>query len=180
MNIMNRTLIIILLLLATALVTACSGSAPELIKKTPINEISVNQVQKEVEPFIGHRVRWGGTIIAVENMKDKTVIELLSRPLSKGGEPIADNPGIGRFLARTAGFVDPTEYPLGRLLTVSGTIDKLITRSVGEYPYRYPVVEIDTLYLWPVPQPYREPPPYYWGPFYSPWYPTWHHRPYYW
>ncbi|MCF6283364.1 MAG: Slp family lipoprotein [Candidatus Polarisedimenticolaceae bacterium] len=172
---MKRSIFITLLLLAAVMLTGCSSNAPELIKTTPSSEISVTQAQRGIEPFIGQRVRWGGTIITVENFRDKTVIELLSRPLSKGGEPIGDNPGIGRFLATTAGFIDPTEYPLGRLLTISGRLSKLITRPVGQYPYRYPVVEIDTLYLWPIPQ---EPPLYYRDPLFDPWYP-WHYRPYY-
>lgn len=176
---MNRSPFIIILLAAASFLSGCSSNTPELIKKAPINDISVNQAQREIEPLIGRRVRWGGTIVAVDNLKEETVIELLSRPLSKGGEPIAESPGIGRFLAVTVGFVDPTQYPLGRLLTISGTLSKLIIRPIGEYPYRYPVIEIDTLYLWPMPPVYREPPPYFRDPYFDPWYP-WHYRPYYW
>ena len=44
-----------------------------------------------------------------------------------------------------------------------------ITRAVGDFPYRYPVVDVDTYYLWAKPLPATY--PYYYDPFwYDPWY----------
>jgi outer membrane lipoprotein len=160
----------------TVCLTACATPVPQAIRIAPAAAVSVTQVQQDPTKYVGQRVRWGGTIIAVENGKHTTGIELLARPLDSDGEPRADLPGVGRFIARIPAFADPAEYPKDRLLTVVGKVEGIETRPVGDYPYRYPVVAAETRYLWPQPvrPAYLYPYPYPWyGPWYGPWYPPW-------
>ncbi len=175
------------LVILTVVLSGCAttGHLPELIGKAPEHPIDVSEVQQDPQRFLGNPVRWGGTIIGVENLKNATRIEILSRPLSKSGKPDLEQPGQGRFLAELKGFVDPANYPEGRLLTVAGKIAGVVKRPIGNYPYTYPVVTAEAQYLWPkpvtkvypaYPYPYYDP---FYDPFFDPWYP-WGYRPYYW
>jgi outer membrane lipoprotein len=159
------------------LLAGCATSrVPEAIRESPPRPVAVAAAQRSPNDFLGHRVRWGGTIIAVHNRERTTEIEVLSRPLGADGEPREEEPGEGRFIVLLEGFADPADYPKKRLLTAAGTLVRVETRPVGEYPYPYPVVTAGSLYLWPEPPP--PPPPWYYAdPWYSPWYRPW--RPWY-
>ncbi len=98
---------------------------------------------------VGVPVRWGGTIIATNTKQDKTCIEVLGRELDYQARPIFDDTSEGRFIACKNGFQDPQIFRQGREVTITGRVDNLETREVGEYEYRYPVVATDVLYLWP-------------------------------
>jgi len=79
-------------------------------------------------------------------------------------------------IARIPGFLDPVIYEKQREMTVTGALAEPITRTVGDFPYRYPVVDVDTYYLWAKPLPATY--PYYYDPFwYDPWYPHRWYRP---
>jgi outer membrane lipoprotein len=165
-------------LLAALCLAACASPVPQAIRTAPRPVLSVAQVQQDPNNFLGQRVRWGGTIIAVVNGKRTTDIELLARPLDDDGEPRASAAAEGRFIARIRGFADPAEYPNDRRLTVVGKVEGVETRDVGDYPYRYPVMAAETLYVWPKPEPPPYPYPYlypypWYGPWYSPWYRPW-------
>lgn len=157
-------------LLLALVLAGCVSAVPEAIRSEPGEAVTVAEVQRDPKPFLGRRVRWGGTILAVRNRERTTAIEVLARPLSAGGEPKAKAPEQGRFIAELAGFLDPAEYPKDRLLTVVGRLERVETHPVGEYPYVYPVLTAATVHLWPeaLPAPYPYPYPY---PWYDPWYP---------
>jgi outer membrane lipoprotein len=175
-----------------ALLTAggCATSVPSAIR-APLQAVpTVAEVQQAPEQHIGRQVRWGGSILGVQNLADSTEIEVLARPLEDDGEPRASGAEAGRFIVRLPGFVDPAEYPKDRLLTVVGPITGLVTRDIGAYPYRYPVVAASSRYLWPEAEPptaYPYPWPWFYGqygygPWYAPWYGPWYgprYRPWY-
>jgi outer membrane lipoprotein len=169
------------LLLVLAL-GGCASKIPELIRSAPADDLRVEEVQQQIgTQFAGSEVRWGGHIISVRNEAQETLIEVLSRELSKNGKPIEASKSRGRFLARIAGFQEPEEYPKDRLLTVTGQVKQVIEQPVGSYPYPYPVVDVKAYHLWPEEKVY--PPRYYYDPFYDPYfypYPYWRRYPYYW
>lgn len=115
--------------------------------------VSVPQVQHNPDAYSGQRVRWGGSILALRNLPESTEIEVLSRALARDGEPRVEADAEGRFIARLPGFLDPTQYPKDRLLTVVGVLAGVDVRDVGDYPYRYPVVAVSSHYLWPKVEP---------------------------
>lgn len=169
--------------LAIALVltlAGCASQIPQAIRTAPAKPLSVAQVQQAPAGLEGRRVRWGGSIVATVNLPQATEIEVLSRPLSRDGEPRTWDPGEGRFVARIAGFVDPAEYAKDRALTVEGTLLRLETRMVGDYPYAYPVVAAEARHLWPeAPPPSASPYPGPWGwPGYGPGWGPWGGWPY--
>jgi len=163
--------------LVILLLAGCASSqVPRAIDEAPEKPVSVSQVQQTPDRFLDRRVRWGGTIIAVRNRQRTTEIEILSRPLDSRGRPRGKEPGTGRFIALLTGFADPAEYPEKRLLTVTGRLERLEPRPIGEYPYSYPVVMVEQSHLWPKPTP-QGPPYLYPDPWYHPWHPR---HPWYW
>jgi len=162
----------------------CATQVPEPIRDPVTTPVDVVQVQAQPERHLGQRVRWGGTILAINNRERTTEIEVLARPLGRGGAPTPESAGEGRFIAEATGFLDPAEYPKGRELTVVGIVTGVETRPVGDYPYAYPLVRTESRHLWPEPPELGVyGPPYPWlGPWYDPWYAPGYgpfYRPYY-
>jgi outer membrane lipoprotein len=159
-------------ILLAALLAGCASPVPKVIREPLPGEIGVAQARADLDAHIGKRVRWGGSIVKVENRPKETVIELVSRPLGDRGRPRDTDRSGGRFLASFQGFLDPAIYAKGRELTVVGTLADSVSGAIGEHPYRFPLVRVESFYLWePLPPPY----PYYYDPFwYDPfWDPFW-------
>lgn len=162
-------------MLSGVLLSACTSLVPEQIRQPIETDISVVEVQGHSQDFINLLVRWGGEIIAVENRQGETWLEVLSRPLDSSGRPKQEAKGEARFLTRVAGFLDPVEYGAGRSITFVGRVAGSRVKQVGKYPYHYPLVDSESLYLWPIQREWPDRYPRY-DPFYDPWYPY----PYYW
>jgi outer membrane lipoprotein len=99
----------------------------------------------------GVPVRWGGRIVQTEPLADRTCFEMVSTRLDHTGRPYwaADDTG-GRFIACRAGFYDPAIFAPNREVTFTGTLSGFENRRIGEYSYRFPRVDADVVYLWPV------------------------------
>lgn len=166
-------------LLLTLALSGCASKVPEYIRTAPTGDLRVEEVQQQkAAQFAGSEVRWGGNIISVRNEAQETLIEVLSRTLSKEGKPQDESKSGGRFIARIPGFLEPEEYPKDRLLTVKGKLREVIEQPVGSYPYPYPVVDVKSYHLWPEEKTY--PPHHHYDPFfYDPYfYPYWRRYPY--
>ena len=99
----------------------------------------------------GQLVRWGGRIVQVEPQTNRTCFEMISTRLDVYGRPYwaTDDTG-GRFLACRQGFYDPALFQVNREVTFTGRVAAYETRRIGQYDYRFPRVEADVVYLWPV------------------------------
>lgn len=176
----------LLLLTVVLALGACATYVPEPIKTAPAGNPSLAEVRTNPERFVGSRVRWGGTIVEVQNRADETLVQIVARELTDDGKPKAGDRSSGRFIARADGFLDPAIYADGRRLTVTGEVTGLQVKEVGEYDYRFPVIDVEASYLWPREIEAVRGPRYYdpyWDPFwYDPWYPyrPFGYRPYYW
>jgi outer membrane lipoprotein len=173
------------LFLAGLLLTGCTSQIPQNIKHAPPNNPSIEDVRNSVIQNQIWQVRWGGEILETENLEHETRLTVLASPLSKDGEPKMTDNSEGRFIAIVPIFLDPKVYASGRQLTISGTLLRYEDSKVGEFTYRYPVVQADSYYLWPevITPPYGYPYPGWYDPwFYDPWfYRPWYPRryPYY-
>jgi outer membrane lipoprotein len=165
--------------LTVLLASACTSDIPQMIREAPADNPSVEAVRGHVDEYKGRQVRWGGKLIETENREKTTWLIVLSRSLSKDGEPQVSDDSGGRFIAIVPAFLDPKVYAADRLVTVTGTLKGDETRDVGEFPYRYPVVDAKAWYLWPKESeaPYGYPYPY--PGWYDPWYRPWYYRPWY-
>lgn len=136
-------------LAAFVLLSGCASRVPETIRNAPSSEVSVAQVREGgAQRYTGTYVRWGGSIAVVENGPSETLIQVVSQPLDQGGRPKANGASGGRFLAKFPGFLDPLIYHEERQLTVVGTLRGEVSRKIGEFAYIFPVVEVQSHYLW--------------------------------
>lgn len=156
-------------LILMMLMTACSSSIPVEIRQTVNNAPGVAQLRDQPDSYISQPVRWGGMILETENKQDTSWLTIIAFPLSVNGEPQTSARSSGRFIALVNEFLEPLVYSRDRLITVKGSFLKTETLKIGEYPYVYPVIEVDHYYLWPKKQAprYVDYPPY-WG--YDPWF----------
>ena len=133
----------------------------------------------------GQSVRWGGEIIKVEPKQDATCFEVLARELNAEARPSPRNPSTGRFIACHGGFYDPEEFERGSEITVVGRLSGTESGKVGQFDYTYPLVEAESIHLWPprpmyARMPYQDPWMYgmygygpgwgfgpYWGPYWG-------------
>ncbi len=116
----------------------------------------------------GARVRWGGSVIAVDPRGAETCFEVLGRDLNETARPRNTDASDGRFLACRSGFYDPEVFKPGRDITVVGTVAGTEVRKVGEFDYTYPRLTADAVYLWPDRNRELErlrATPYLWGPY---------------
>ena len=145
-----------------SLLAACSFAPAPLAGEFP--PVTADQAGSQ---HVGQAVRWGGVIIATRPDNAETCLEILSRPLDSSLRPINSDRSQGRFVACKPEFLDPEVFARGREVSITGELTRLDTRKVGEFDYRYPILETDVLYLWPE-RPdvvYREPAFYYWPGF---------------
>ena len=131
------------LLVAVACTTlmACASRPPAGLEPVVPGAPTPREAQLAPEQFRGQAVRWGGEVLAVVNNARDTEFEVFSRPLYDNAEPKPDGGEGVRFIARVPGFLDPVEYATGKRLTVRGRLQAAITHPVGEFPYRYPLVD---------------------------------------
>jgi outer membrane lipoprotein len=164
-------------LVALVLVAACARPPRPLQGEFP--PVTVRDAQ--AGDRTGERVRWGGTIVSTMPERDRTCLEIVSKPLDRRAHPRDVDDSYGRFDACGQGFYDPQIYERGRDVTVVGTIDGSRSGRVGEYDYLFPRVAAEVILLWPEPPPYGRGyyDPYPTGVYVGPlWYPYWY--PYWW
>ena len=132
-----------LLLTALALVPlACTtGTQRSDSGPTPAQVVASGEAHSEVH--------WGGQIVKVKNLRDRTLVEVLALPLDGDGRPQPDQRPAGRFIVDRPGFLEPHEYAVNRLLEVRGRLNGFTSGTVGDAAYRYPVVIGEQLVLWP-------------------------------
>lgn len=183
MNRLARAIGKLALPLLSAVLIGCSAMPPaDDVQPVGVDAVRSGAVDSAV-------VRWGGTIAAVSNREDVTVLEVVSRPLRSSGRPERGDVTDGRFLARVDEFLDPEIVRRGRDITVTGRVTGTEAGRVGESDYVYAVVEVDDYRYWK-PEVRVAVPPGYVGPYgyrsayrywpYDPWfdYPYHHHRDY--
>ena len=99
----------------------------------------------------GALVRWGGRIVEVEPLPERTCFHMISTRLDTYGRPYwaSDDVG-GRFIACRTGFYDPAVFERNREVTFTGRVDGYESRRIGQYDYRVPRLATEVVYLWPV------------------------------
>ncbi len=158
--------------LAALALAGCATVPPQLVGQ---NFSAITPRQATQQNAHGERVRWGGSIVAVEPKSDTTCFEILSRELFADARPRPGRPSSGRFIACSKGFYDPELYKKNRDITVTGTLAGTEKHPVGGYDYTYALVDADNVYLWPM-RERRDGDsawPYYYDPFWGPWGPYW-------
>ena len=142
-----RRMTIIATVLGVLLLEGCESTGPV----QPAGPVPA-QLSASGDPSVKGRVfTWGGSVIGIRNLKDRTLLEVMAYPLGSDGKPYTDRKSLGRFIADYRGFLEPAEYPVGRLVTITGSMLGYLDGKVGEADYRYPALQVDDLRLWDLP-----------------------------
>jgi outer membrane lipoprotein len=162
---------------------AVSQLVPADMESRISRDISFPALKAEPEAFRGRWVVLGGKVLSAKRFKDETQIEILQLPADQTDRPIPTlTRSLGRFLAVQQEFLDPATTPPGTLVSLVGEVIGERTMPLDDMTYKYPVVRIETLKLWPEPTLYEYPSPYpYWSRRYPFWRdPFWGPYPYWW
>ncbi len=152
-----------------ALLAACS-TVPKELRQAPADNPVLVEVRADADRYTGRQVRWGGTIVSIDNDPVETQVEIVARELYRGGRPLDTDRSTGRFVAEFAGFLDPAIYAEGRDITVTGIVAGVESGKIGDHDYTWPVIRVHYHYLWPARSDMRRdyPAHYY---YHDPWYP---------
>lgn len=132
---------------------ACASSVivPDGVEVAPVGPAHVLERGGHNEK----RVVWGGQIVDVENLEDRTLLIVASYPLDRSDRPRwQQEPGV-RFIAEQSGFLEPLTFAPGRFVTILGRVAGTEQRQVGQFDYRHPKINTEELHLWPAD-------PYFW------------------
>ena len=130
------------------LLGACTNM-PKTIQNMNVVDITYSQASQNIESHRNVPVRWGGIIIDVENEEDFSLIQVLSYPLNFSGRPQLDDSHGGRFVIKSAEFLDPMVYAKDNQISVVGTLDGDIQRTVGKKIIQVPLIQSMGIHLWP-------------------------------
>ncbi len=97
----------------------------------------------------GRILTWGGKVVSVRNLKDRTLVEVVAYALNAKGKPDLRGNTQGRFIAEYSGFLEPAEYSHGQLVTVTGSLLGYMDGKVGAADYRFPVLQAAEIRRWP-------------------------------
>ncbi|HET6913358.1 MAG TPA: Slp family lipoprotein [Rhodanobacteraceae bacterium] len=149
---MHKALIVLSRVLLVAVPGALAACAPPPIYKADASAATITPAQVAAAPnaYPQAQVIWGGKIIGVKNLSDRTDIEILAYPLDSSQRPRLRSDAQGRFIAELPGFVEPMNYPDGAPVTVLGQVTGTRPGMVDRATYTYPVVSVRSgdLHLW--------------------------------
>lgn len=145
----NKLLSLILVSLLVNMLVSCA-STPDFDTTQVDRSLTPQSTIAEAELSRGKIALWGGTILDTRNLKDTTQIEVLAYPLNSSHRPLQDKKPLGRFIIQHRGYLEPTTYAQGRLLTVLGNMSDIQSGKVGESTYSYPVINAQQLHLWSI------------------------------
>lgn len=130
---------------------ALAGCAPAPIYKPATTTVATapNIVAQSPNQFTNADVIWGGRVVEVRNLADRSEVEIVGYPLDSSQRPKLDNNGgWGRFIAVMPGYVESFNYPTGALVTLTGRITGVRNGNVGEASYVFPLVGVAQSHVW--------------------------------
>lgn len=137
-----------LMIFSALLLQACS-SLPVAIKDAPVPDIKYAEAISSIDSYRNYRVRWGGTIIQVDNEENLSRLQILYYPLDSFGRPQTGEQTEGRFVLETTEFYDPAVYRRNAQITAAGLLKGSTILKVGNKTLTVPVIEIQQVHLWP-------------------------------
>ncbi|WP_319536487.1 Slp family lipoprotein [uncultured Vibrio sp.] len=140
---------IFLILFAVVGLSACS-SLPEELNATTEQVLTDYKTFAESEGVASQDVRLGGIIAKVDNLKDKTRVEIVNLPISESGKPDISQDPEGRFAVYFDGYVEPVAFSQGRLVTVVGKSAGEEAGKIGEHEYIFPLIKGQGYRLWTI------------------------------
>lgn len=147
----NRFTVVLMRCAFPASLLALAACAPAPIYKPSANTVAAapDMVAQAPERYANADVIWGGRIVEVRNLADRSEIEIVGYPLDSSQRPKMDgNGGWGRLVAVMPGYVESFDYPTGSLITLAGRITGSRGGSVGQANYVFPLVSVAQSHVW--------------------------------
>jgi len=137
-------------ILLSALLLGLTACAPPPIYKAAPGTVAATptQVSQTPERFTHGQVIWGGSVVNVRNLPDRSEIEILAYPLDSSQRPILRSGASGRFIAVVPGYVEPMNYPGGAPITIDGQLGGTRVGQVGQASYVFPLVNVAQSHVW--------------------------------
>lgn len=130
-------------------VSGCSGVSKQARSQVTFAG-TFAELQADPDQKLGETAMFGGRIIAAQVIDKGTELTVLQLELGSSDRPLNNDQSKGRFIIRSTQFLDPALYPEGTLITVVGKIAGSQERTIGQMPYRYPVIDPLEIKKWPV------------------------------
>lgn len=144
---MDQTRLFIVLGFLLGLTGGCAQS-PVATRDVPVAPYGPAHVLSGEAPQ-GETVVWGGRIVAIEPLADRTELVVASYPLDRADRPrIRERAGV-RFVMIDSRFLEPVDWSPGRFITVLGSIEGIEDRLTGEHRHAHPVIHAHRVHLWP-------------------------------
>jgi len=138
------------LILAFSLVTACQPVLSDAMREQADTAFPAGELYNAPEKYIGKTILLGGTVVRVTNEPERSVLELLQRPLGSRLEPEAGDVTLGRALIVFDKTLDDQIFYQGRKITLAAEIAGKETRPLDQTTYTYPLLKVREYHLWPV------------------------------
>ena len=138
-------------LLGSCLFLAVLGCAPGISQHARSQVTyhgSFAELQDSADRYQGEIVMVGGEVIETKTYPTFSEITVLQLPLGSNNKPKQSDRSEGRFLIRSDRFLDLAIYEKDGLVTVVGRVRGTEVRSIGDFPYAYPVIEAMELKPW--------------------------------
>jgi outer membrane lipoprotein len=129
------------------LLSACSN-LPPAIENPPAYDLGYQEAVINTAKFKNAPVRWGGSIIEVENEPNFSAVQVLSYPLNSSAHPDLDEQSQGRFVIKSPGFLDPAIYTKNKPITIAGILQGSTERKIGNKTLQLPLVSANHIQLW--------------------------------
>lgn len=142
--------------IAMILVAGCAVT-PKFQLDNVNHEVLPAQAVTDFSAYKNTRTLWGGIIVSSRNLKQGSLLEVLSYPLDDNYKPDTQESPLGRFIVEHTEYLETVNYAAGRLLTVVGPLLEIRKGTIGEAEYLYPVLTGEQLFLWPTEDQNTEP-----------------------
>jgi len=131
--------------MTTALLLSACSNIPEKLAVPDGTNLANYSTENVIE---GEQARWGGIIAKVENLPNKTRLEIVNFDLRNSLRPKQSNETKGRFRVYSDQLLDPMIYKVGKSITVLGVISAREQGKIGEHEYAFPVLQAKGIQLW--------------------------------
>ncbi len=137
------------LLSLVLMLTSCAGGISQQARDQITYAGPFVAVQQDPAKYQGETMLLGGKVIETSARAEATEMVVLQLEIGSRDRPMDNDKSQGRFLVRSAQFIDPAIFPQGTLITVVGRLQGSETRLIGEMAYTYPVIDIVEIKKWP-------------------------------
>ncbi|WP_016955963.1 Slp family lipoprotein [Catenovulum agarivorans] len=129
--------------------SACSTVPKNLQVADNVKLVSFDDASKQGNQVVGEQARWGGVIVAVKNLQQQTMLELVHYEAYSSSKPKVTDESKGRFRVYVKQFLEPGIFKSGRMVSALGSVAPPEQGKVGEYEISYPVLNNAEVHIWP-------------------------------